>query len=185
MTMAKYKKIFIPGWMDTVKNRVDFNGIDIWKGNFDLNQKIDAEYLIGHSAGANYAIVCWKNNRDTKLILVNPGIAHENFFGWVYRMMKFWIFEGTKMSKERMSCLKYFFSSFSNVLKFLKIDLMPILLEIPKENLAVIRGQDDRFIFSKKIADELKSKGINVIEIDGAGHNWNKKFEEEINKIIK
>jgi hypothetical protein len=183
--MTKYKKIFIPGWIDTVKNRVDFDGIDIWKKSFDLNQKVNTEYLIGHSAGANWALLVWQNNREAKLILVNPVIPKRNIFSWFYRMIKFWIFEGTKISRERMKCFRYFFSSIPKIIKLLKVDLMPIIFEMPKENLIIIKGKHDDFIFDSKISNELKSKNINVIEIKEVGHNWSKKMEEEINRIIK
>ena len=183
--MEKFKKIFIPGWMDTVKNRVDFEGIDIWKKDFNPKQKIDAEYIVGHSAGANYALLNWQNNKEAKLILVAPVIPRRSIYSWIYRIIKFWIFEGTDMSIERMKCFKYLFSSSIQLKKLLQIDLMPIIFEIPKENLIIIRGKKDKFIFDDTITSELKSKGINIIEIKEVGHNWNKKFEEEINKITR
>jgi hypothetical protein len=139
--MTKHKKLFIPGWMDTVKNRVNYDGIDIWKKDFNLKQKIDAQYLIGHSAGANYAVLNWQNNKDAKLILVNPSIPYRNIFIWFFIMVRFWIFEGTKLNSERMKCFKYLISSMFNLSKLLKIDLMPIVFEMPKENLIIIRGE--------------------------------------------
>lgn len=100
-------------------------------------------------------------------------------------MIKFWIFEGTRISVERMKCFKYFISSIFNLSKLLKIDLMPIVFEIPKDKLIIIRGKEDKFIFDNKITNELKAKGINVIEIEGVGHSWSEKINEEIDKIIK
>ena len=178
------KVVFVPGWMDTAKNRVDFDGIDVWKENLPLNQKIEAEHIIGHSAGANYALFNWRNNKNSKLILVNPAIARRGIFKWLFRMVGFWIFEGTSLSKERIKSFKHFFSLVPKIIKLLKVDLIPIIFEIPRENLTIIRGKNDRFMFDQKIAGELKTKGIKIIEIEEAGHHWNKKIREEIDKII-
>jgi pimeloyl-ACP methyl ester carboxylesterase len=156
----------------------------VWKDNLELNYRIDAEYIIGHSAGANYALFNWRNNRNSKLILVGPVIPQRNIFTWTYRMVKFWIFEWTTVSKERMSGFRHFSSSISKIVKLLRTDLMPIILEIPRENLTIIRGKNDKFLFDQKSADELRVKGIEIIEIEGVGHNWHEKIREEIDKII-
>ncbi len=183
--MAKFKKIFIPGWMDTVHNRVDFDGVDIWKNDFDPDQKIDAEYIVAHSAGANYALLNWKNNKNAKLILIGPAIPRRDFFVWIYRIIKFWFFEGTNFNKERKECFKYCFSNISKIKKILSRDVTSIIFEIPKSDLTIIRGKEDRFIFDDMIARQLIAQGVNVIEIAGAGHHWNDRFREEVDRIIE
>jgi hypothetical protein len=78
LNAMKNKIIFIPGWMDTVENRVDWPGLDIWKEKINPEIEIDSEYVVGHSAGANWDLLNWHKNRNTKLILVAPVIPKRN-----------------------------------------------------------------------------------------------------------
>ena len=180
----KNKIIFIPGWMDTVANRVDFPGLDIWLKDIDIEERIDAEYVVGHSAGANWALLNWEKNKNTKLILFGPGISQRTLFDWLIRLIKFWFTEGTKINRERIKTLRHPIRALSLIIKLLRIDLMKIIYSVPEKDIIIIRGKDDKYLFDEKTANELKSSGIRTIKLDGVGHNWHEKVDEEIKKII-
>jgi hypothetical protein len=42
----------------------------------------------------------------------------------------------------------------------------------------------DKYFCDKKIAQEVRLKNIRLIEISGVGHNWDEKFNIEIDKIV-
>lgn len=62
---------------------------------------------------------------------------------------------------------------------------MEIINIIPKENIVVIRGEKDRYFFDVKTADSLRLKGVKIIEVAGAGHNWSQGYNKIIDELIK
>ncbi len=179
------KKIFIPGWMDTADNRVDFPGWEIWKNKINSNEKIDAEYIVGHSLGANFALINWDNCKNTKLILVNPLVPKRNIFSWLLRWIKFLFTEGTHLNRKRFVTFLHIINGIKVSLSLLSKDLTDIFDRIPRENIIIIRGKEDKHFFNKKIADALKAKSIKIIEVEKMGHGWNDKFNEVINNLTK
>ena len=181
----KNKKAYIPGWFDTVNNRVDYYGLDIWKEKIDPESKIDAEYVIGHSLGANFALLNWDINKNAKLILTNPAIGKKSITQWFLRWIKFIFSEGPDMNKKRARSFLNFFYNCKLCYKLLKIDLEKIIKKIPKENIVVIRGKNDNFFCNSEVCNFLREEGIKIIEIDEVGHHWDNKMSEEINKLIE
>ncbi len=179
------KKIFVPGWIDTADNHVDYPGLEIWKKKINPNDKIEAEYVVGHSLGANFALLNWEKNKNTKLILVGPLLPKRNIFSWLICWLKFLFTEGTFLNKKRLTTFPHFVSGIRLNLSLLSEDLMETFDRIPHENVIIIRGKEDKYFFNKKTADALKAKSIKIIEVEKAGHGWNKKFNEEIDKLIK
>jgi hypothetical protein len=57
------------------------------------------------------------------------------------------------------------------------------MLEIPKENLIVIRGKKDNSFCDKKSVEILKNYGLTVIEVD-AGHDWNENISQAVTSKI-
>jgi pimeloyl-ACP methyl ester carboxylesterase len=178
------KKIFIPGWFDTVENRVDYEGLNIWIKRIEPSYKIESEYVIGHSFGANYALLNWKKNRNTKLILINPSLPQKGFLDFFSRWIKFLFNEGSTMRKKRLKCFLHLYLGMRQGVELIFGDYEKIIDTIPNDGVVFIRGKEDRYFFDDKLVEKIKSKGKQVIEIAGAGHNWNEKFNDEINKLI-
>jgi hypothetical protein len=178
------KKIFIPGWFDTADNHVDCSGLEIWKNKIDFKNKIEAEYVIGHSLGANFALMNWEKNKNTKLILINPLLPKRNLFFWMIIWAKATHMEGTPLTKERLRTFFHPIIAIRQCLKLLSEDLLKTIENIPQENLTIIRGELDKYFFDKKTAEEVRLKNIRLIEIEGVGHNWDEKFNIEIEKIV-
>lgn len=179
------KKIFIPGWMDTADNRVDYPGLEIWKKKISADEKIDTEYVIGHSLGANCALINWEKHKNTKLILIGPLVPKRNIFSWSFRWIKFLFSEGTSVSKKRLAIFPYFISGAIQCFSLLSKDLMQIIDAVPRDNLVIIRGKKDKYFFCEDTANGLREKGVKIIEVEDAGHGWNDKFNEVIKDLTK
>ena len=178
------KKIFIPGWFDTAENRVDYEGLDIWIKKINPSQKIEAEYVIGHSLGACFAILNWEKNKNTKLILVNPTMFHKGFLGYFSQWIRFLFREGTRVNKKRLKCFLHLYLGIKQGLELINKDYDKIIEQVPQNDILVIRGKNDKYLFSEKAASVLKAKGVKIIEVAEAGHSWNEKFSKEIDKLI-
>jgi pimeloyl-ACP methyl ester carboxylesterase len=179
------KKIFVPGWMDTADNHVDYSGLEIWKKKINHNDKIEVEYVVGHSLGAGYALLNWEKNRNTKLILVNPSLPQTGFPDFFIRWIKFLLSEGTSMRRKRLKCFLHLYLGIKQGLELIFKDYEKIIDLIPVKDIVFIRGKEDKFFFDEKMAENIRLKGKRVIEINGARHGWSEKFSEEINKLIK
>lgn len=179
------KKIFIPGWMDTADNRVDFKGWEIWKNKIDPGEKIDAEYVIGHSLGANFALINWERNKNTKLILIGPLVPKRNIFSWFFRWIEFLFGEGTSISKKRLATFSHFISGAIQCFLLLSKNLMQIIDAVPKDSLVIIRGKSDKYFFCEDTANRLREKGVRIVEVEDAGHGWNDQFNNVINNLTK
>lgn len=180
----KNKIVFIPGWMDTVKNRVDFDGLDIWLDDVDIDSEIDSEYVVGHSLGANWALLNWMKNKNIKLILFAPLVANKNIFIWFWRWRQFLTEEGTDMNQERMKCYWHFIRDFRLLWLLLNSNLEHVLDVIPKDSITIIRGKNDQFFCDDEEAALIRNKGIKIIELDNVGHNWNDIVRKETQRII-
>jgi hypothetical protein len=178
------KKIFIPGWMDTVDNCVSYDGLEIWKKEIDPKDKIETEYIVAYSIGANFALLNWKENKNTKLILVNPLVPKRNAFLWFLRWLGFLMFEGPSISKKRSACFPYIISGIKKCLIFLFVDSIRIINTIPRENVVVIRGRGDRYFCGKEAASVIRLNNIRLLEVEGAEHTWNGRLGEVADKII-
>jgi hypothetical protein len=181
----KNKIIFIPGWMDTVENLVNWPGLDIWKKKIDINQKIEAEYVVGYSSGANWALVNWQKNKNTKLILVSPLVPKRKVRNWFFRWLKHEIFEGSKISAKRSKCFHHVIRGIVGLVKLMQVDPILIIDEIPKENIVIVKGKKDNNFFDAEAAEMIKEKRIRLIELEEVGHNWNKKIILEVQKIVE
>ncbi len=175
--------VFIPGWMDVVKNYGQYPGLEIWVKDIDPKEKIESQYVIGHSLGANFALLNWRENKNTKLILINPVVYPRSIVGWVFSWFSFFLFERPLPNSHRIRALIHLPSGIKKCLRFFKEDYSKIISEIPKADLIVFKGKNDKFLCDKKAEEFLKSQGVKVIEVE-AGHDWNKNFEIAVNNII-
>ncbi len=185
MSIQHEKKLFIiPGWMKSVGFYGDCKGLDIWKNNFNLNAQIDAAYIVGHSSGANFALInrSLNKNSNSKLILLNPLLPKKNFLYWIFQWMKFAFKGGIRVDKTMG--IKQFFPALKNFAALLNFDPIKIIETIPKENLIIIRGSEDRFFCDDNAKKIIKEKNINLVEVDGLGHEWNENFLNAIKDVI-
>jgi len=180
----KNKIIFIPGWMQTLGTYEKYEGLEIWKGKMDYKEKIDTEYVIGHSLGANFVVLNQCENKNTKIILINPLLPRRNIFNWIWRYIKTRRKEGFYSGRKVVNDFKNNIAGFFKFMALVRSDLLKMMDEIPKDKIIILRGRNDHFLCDEKTADIIKSKGINMIEIDEVGHKWDKKFNEEIEKIV-
>lgn len=173
-------KFFVfPGWMSRVKNYQLGDGAEIWQEAVDPGARFEAEYLVGHSLGANFALLNWQTNKNAKLILVGPIIFKKSLLNWFFRWLGYVFFEGLIISVKDIKSNKLFFGLKAGF-KLLKPDYLKIISEIPKENILVIRGKNDNFVCDKAAVDFFKKENIRLIEVEGCGHNWNEKIMEAV-----
>lgn len=178
------KLIFIPGWMDRGHFHGPWEDLNIWIKNIHPKNKIDAEYVIGHSMGAIFALLNWKHNKNTKVILVNPVFPRRSLWQWAKRYFRFHWREGLQNRLARMPIFIFLPLGFLKLLKLIRLDTMEIVNEIPSNDLILICGKNDDFFCDQEARDIFKKRGVKVIEIEGTGHNWDQKFNYEIEKIV-
>lgn len=177
--------IFIPGWMDKAEFHGFRDGLEIWTENISSNRKIEAEYVCGFSLGAIFALLLWENNKNIKVILINPLFPKRKITHWFFCWLKFIFSEGTRMPLKRILVLFHIISGIKKGLDLLKVDAERIIGEIPKNNLVIIRGKKDKFFCDDESIDYFKKKSIKFSEVENIGHNWSNNFKEEIIKLIK
>lgn len=182
--MNKEKILFIPGWMDKGEIHGYSNSLNIWTEKMKLNRRFEESVIIGHSAGAQMALLNWKKNKSSELILCGPMFPQKNFFGWLKKWIKFAFQEGSPMSRERLKVLAHPVIGFTVLLKMLKVDALKMIRDIPKNKITIIRGTKDIHFCDKEIANKLKREGYNIIEVEGAGHNWNDELANFLDKYL-
>jgi hypothetical protein len=183
--MRKEDILFIPGWMEEGKFYGYPNSLDIWtKKNLDLNCKFNEDLIVAHSAGSLVALVNWKNNKDSKLILFGPMIPKRHPIEWLYRWIKFILKEGPPPAVKKLSFIKNLPLGFRILMKLQKIDSLELIKKIPKDKLIIVRGSKDHYFCDEKISNSLKEEGFNVVEIKNIGHNWKKEVDNFLSKNI-
>ena len=175
------KILFIPGWLDSGERLGYQNSLNIWHKNIDLHKNLGADYVIAHSVGSLAALYNWKIHKNFKIILVNPVISKG---GIIKRWYKFTIHEGFPDSFKKSIKFSSVIPSLIKLTKLFKISALEIINTIPKENLVIIYGENDKYLFDKKITSNLKERDYMVKEIKGVGHNYGPILEEAIIRII-
>lgn len=165
------------------KNDELYGVLEIWDRN-TVRKNIKAENIIGHSLGCNWALLNWRNNKNSNLILINPLLPKRKIYYWFRRWKKFHEEEKIPENKEIVTGFVNWIFGIRECLRLLCFDFDDIIDEIPKDKIAVIHGEKDIFYCDEKFKKYIKSKKIKTIEVKDAGHDWNEKFDEEIEKII-
>lgn len=176
------KKITLfPGGFQYVKNYEGYGGVDIWTGQGFTEDLKNSAFFIGHSGGASFAFQ-YAANQTSKFILVNPLVKKRNIFSLFLRWMKYAFMEG--LPKKKLVPVKYWPSAFKKVLELVKVDFLTAIKNIPKDNIAVIRGKKDNFFCDEEAVKIMRENNIKLIEVD-AGHDWNENIAEAVREIIK
>jgi hypothetical protein len=174
------KVLIFPGAFQLVRNYGGYEGIEIWEKGSCENAG-HTECLIGHSLGASYALSIYAHSKDKKFILVNPVVGKINPARLFFRWIGFLCGEG--IDPEKLVPRSDWFYCFKEILELLKVDVLGILENLPKENIFVIRGKSDEFLCDGQAARIIKERGINMIEVE-AGHDWNGKIASAVEEIL-
>lgn len=177
------KKILVlPGWMNYIKLANQNSYAGVWKGK--INKNTEADYIIGLSLGA-LVVLRDLNPNWKKIILVGPLLPKRSLPIWFYNWIKYILAEGLSLKNQvfNKNPLKFVVELFRCV-RFLRIDFSKILDNIPSDKIVMVRGKNDEFFCDNKAVEFMRSRNIQVIEIEGVGHNWDEKFNIEIDKII-
>ncbi|MFA6417243.1 MAG: hypothetical protein WCW61_03570 [Patescibacteria group bacterium] len=175
------KILFIPGWLDSGRRLGYVNYLDIWRSRTDINKDFQVETVIAHSLGAMVALYNWHLHHNFKIILINPVVSGQKL-SW--RWLRYCFQEGVPASLiKTLSISSIIFALFS-LKKILKIRATDILKELSPENLTIIYGAHDHYLYNKAVVESLKAQGIKVIEATEAGHNYTKDFDEIISRYI-
>lgn len=170
------KTLLVPGWMKSVNFYGDFSGIDLWNKRFVAGDYRSAECVVAHSMGAAYALADENiGNEKTKYLLVNPLIVKRNIFSWFWRWLK------CAFRKDmRFDPALSFFGNLSAALRratdVSAMDIETAIEKIGKDNIVILRGERDNYFFDREAAEIASRKGIRVVEVEGAGHEWSEKF---------
>ncbi len=173
----KIDTVLMPGCLQKKETYKGFNVFDIWGKNLDLKYDKNVDYIVGHSVGANLALYVWENNKNQKLILVNPLFPKRSLFVWFWR----WVNDFPLEDVSRINLPN--FKSLKNLIFLLKLDPLKTLSKIPKDNIVILRGKKDYYICDEESVKTINKEGINIIEFDD-NHEWSDIYANEVNKIL-
>ncbi len=174
------KFLVFPGAFQLVRNYKGYEGVDIWLKSGSRKEIPDCDCFIGHSLGANFVMTRYDSRRRCRFILVNPLIKKLNIPGYFLRLIKFFIFEGTK--KKKLVPVADWPYAFKKTIRLLRFNAGEIILKVPKEDVVIIRGKKDNFFCDEEAVRIITENDIPLIEVE-AGHNWNGKITEAVNKV--
>lgn len=178
------KIIFIPGWMYSPDYFKSGEGLNIWKDGIDFSKTPESEFLVGHSLGAAVALKMWLQDKNKKLILVNPFLGGKSFGRMFFNWIRFSFDEGFHDWDKHIK-LSYLPKNIKYLIELAGGDYLKILKEIPRENIKILHGEKDLYLCGQKVCNKLKEMRLEIHEVVEAGHNWHENFEKEIKKIIE
>lgn len=175
------KKILIfPGAFQKVIHYSGYEGVDIWMKGSLPREIPEAETYIGHSEGVNFILSRYETLPKAKFIFVNPLVRNRSLFVLFWHWIAFLLFEG--IPKEKIVPLTNWAYAMEKAIGLLRIDVLEIIKKIPKEDIVVIRGTNDRYFCDSASGDLLRTAGIPFLEVD-AGHDWNGNIGQAVDKI--
>jgi len=172
--------LVIPGFFSLASSHLEYTGVDIWLKNISGNNLKNAEWVIAHSAGANY-LLSRPISPNQKIILINPLILRRSFINLFFRDIYFLFSE--KQTGWKIIPLSSWSYAFKKLLKLLKVNILNELQKLPKENIFIIRGKKDYYFCDEKSVKIIEKEGLNLFEVD-AGHLWNDKMALRVRDII-
>jgi hypothetical protein len=187
MNSPNQNRIFlIPGWLNgRGMYGQDFPVLEVWKERIDPKEKIEAEIIIAHSLGCNFALSGWKKNPGAKLILVNPLLPKRSLLTWFSKWREFHLKEKPPENKEIVKGIRNKIFGVRKCFELLTKDFDAILDQIPKENLVIICGEKDEFYCDEKFHQYIDAKKIRKVILPGIGHDWKWQLNEKIGEIIE
>ena len=171
------------GGMYEGKNRL-YEILGVWKKRISHKRKIEADILIAHSLGCNWALRAWEKNKHLTLILINPLLPKRKIFTWFLRWKKFQREEVRPKTKEVIGGFRNKLFGFKTCWDLLRYDFDKIISQIPREKLTIIHGEKDIFYCDEIFKKYIREKNIISKEIKNAWHDWRKEFDQAIEEII-
>lgn len=177
------KILFIPGWLDRGGLHGHKNSLDIWNKKIDLKKDFKADLVITHSLGALAALANWNIHKNFKIIMINPVFSSKNVFS---RWLKFMAHEGAGYSFKRTILFFYLVTpAIFKARKLFKVPAAEIIKTIPKDDLIIIHGAKDKYLYDQEFINNFSHNGFDIVEVEGTGHNYNKKIEKQLTEIIQ
>jgi len=175
------RKILVyPGWFESLRtyrtNDLVFRSGAIEESDFG------ADHIIGMSLGA---LIVLKNATRVsgRIVLINPPVPRRGLLVWAVQWMKFMRHEGLMCNRQKFTANPMKFLRFaSEALKLLTTDFSDVLESLPPSKALVIRGRHDSFFCDDQAVNFLKSKNIEILEVD-SGHNWSEQIEEALSRL--
>lgn len=177
----RMKTLLFPGAFQSVKSYVGYEGVDIWLKSATVEKNLSADCYIGHSAGSAFIIAHYDSAKNTKFIFINPLIRKMSAVGLGWAWIKYFFGEGIEW--RRIVPMTNWIHGIKLTRQLLAVDFLAAIQKIPRENLLVIRGKDDRWICDEKAAAILKENHIRCVEVI-AGHEWNKNIADAVASAI-
>ena len=173
--------LFIPGWLDTGGRHGYKNSLDIWNKNIDISKDFKADYVIAHSVGSLVALYNWNIYKNFKIVLINPVISRRGIFR---RWYEFRSLEGIHDSFKKSIKTINIIPSLIKIRRLFKVPALDIISTIPKEDIVIIYGEKDAYLFDREVIKKLKEKGFRVEEVKGSGHNYEENIERAVLSMI-
>lgn len=182
----KEKTYLFPGFSQDKILYGDYSYVNIWEEEYRKYDLSDVKYLLGHSMGSLAALMNWKENKDSTIILFNPLLPKRNYFNLLIRFKLMLLTSpGTLRALKGSTSLKHLYIAVKNAIIFLKTDAIEIIKEIPKDKIIIIRGEKDKYFCDKGSVSVLKRYDIPFIELKDVGHYWVPEVDEYIKQFIK
>lgn len=157
--------------------------LEIWKDKIKPGCDVAADYVVAHSLGCNWALINFQHSRNTKLILVNPLIPKRNIFIWFFQWLWFMVSGFRSKNKEITNNFGQLIFGLSQSVKLLRSDIGSMIKNLPKENIYVLRGKEDKYFCDEKCRIYLSQNNIKTIELN-TNHDWSEKYVLAIDEII-
>jgi hypothetical protein len=142
---------------------------------------LKTDYVIAHSVGSLIALYNFKLHKNFKLILVNPVIFKKNL---LINWLKFITHEGLPKSFRKSFKIRKLILALIKLFKYFKLPIIDVLNQIPPDNLVIIYGQKDKYLFDNKLLKIFKDYDFKIIRVDGAAHNYENNLKEAVNNLI-
>jgi hypothetical protein len=173
--------LLVPGTIQYVKNYGSYDGLDIWMRSGHKKIPTNARCFIGHSLGASYILDSCVGP-ENKFIFINPLVKKRNIAHLFLRWIMFHISEG--FPKEKAVPMRHWIYAFKRMLFLLKVDVIGQMCKIPRENVVIIRGIEDKFFCDDEDVEILRKNNFQLIEVE-AGHDWNENVAKEVANIFQ
>lgn len=178
--------LLFPGWMQDKGLYGNYFYLNIWEKKYIGYDLTRAKYLLGHSMGTLPALLSWKENPDTIIILFNPILPKRSSINILFRFANMILTSSGSIKAIKGSTkLKYLLVAIQNTITFQEIDALALIREIPKDKLIIIRGKDDKYFCDLESKTILQNSGIDFFELEDVGHFWCSKVDNFVEQFIK
>ncbi len=175
--------LVLPGWMTSLTLYENANDFEVCIGRLS-EKSFAADHVIGISLGA-LVVLREAPHLQGRVILINPPLPKRNIFAWFFRWMNYVLHEGLFFQRQKFTTNPFLFCrELVGYIQLLTVDFSGNLDSLSAGKIVVIRGKNDRFFCDNETSDFLRSKNIELIEVDG-GHNWCEAIEKAMSGLMQ